>query len=69
MKFASIFRDNSTSIGIVNSTAGRIRPIAGVTDMVDLIAHYADIEPSLASNTQGIALCEVKLAAPIVTPR
>jgi len=69
MKFASIFRDNSTSVGIVNSATGRIRPIAGVTDMVDLIARYSDIEPSLASNTQGIALSDVKLAAPIVTPR
>jgi 2-keto-4-pentenoate hydratase/2-oxohepta-3-ene-1,7-dioic acid hydratase in catechol pathway len=69
MKFASIFRDNSTRVGIVNSASGRVRPVAGVTDMVDLIARYADIEPSLASNTQDIALADIKLAAPIVTPR
>src|SRR5258708_30876439 len=69
MKFASIFRDNSTSVGIVNSANGRIRPVAGGTDMVDLIARYADIEPSLASNTPDIALADTKLAAPVLTPR
>src|SRR3984893_9290130 len=69
MKFASTILGNSTRFGIVDSAAGRIRPLAGVTDMVDLIARYADIEPSLVSNTPEIALSEVKLAAPIVTPR
>jgi 2-keto-4-pentenoate hydratase/2-oxohepta-3-ene-1,7-dioic acid hydratase in catechol pathway len=69
MKFASMFLGNSASVGIVDSAVGRIRPLAGVSDMVDLIARYADIELSLPSNTQEIALADVKLAAPIVVPR
>jgi 2-keto-4-pentenoate hydratase/2-oxohepta-3-ene-1,7-dioic acid hydratase in catechol pathway len=69
MKFASILHDSSTSVGIVNSATGRIRPITGVIDMIDLIARYADIEPLLAFNTEEIALSDVRLAAPIATPR
>jgi 2-keto-4-pentenoate hydratase/2-oxohepta-3-ene-1,7-dioic acid hydratase in catechol pathway len=59
MKFASFVRGNSNSVGIVDAAAGRVRPIAGVTDMVDLITHYADIKASLASNTQEMALADV----------
>jgi 2-keto-4-pentenoate hydratase/2-oxohepta-3-ene-1,7-dioic acid hydratase in catechol pathway len=69
MKFASFVRANSTSVGIVDVAAGRVRPVAGVADMVDLITRYADIERSLASNTEAIALSDVTLAAPIVLPR
>jgi 2-keto-4-pentenoate hydratase/2-oxohepta-3-ene-1,7-dioic acid hydratase in catechol pathway len=69
MKFASFVRANSTSVGIVDVAAGRVRPVAGVADMVDLITRYADIERSLASNTEAIALSDVTLAAPIALPR
>jgi 2-keto-4-pentenoate hydratase/2-oxohepta-3-ene-1,7-dioic acid hydratase in catechol pathway len=68
MKFASFVRGNSTSVGIVDAAAGRVRPIAEVTDMVDLITRYAEVKASLASATQEIALADVKLAAPIALP-
>jgi len=69
MKFAIIYRDGSLSVGIVDAAAGRVRPVNGVTDMVDLITRYADIKTSMASGAPELALSDVKITAPIVVPR
>jgi 2-keto-4-pentenoate hydratase/2-oxohepta-3-ene-1,7-dioic acid hydratase in catechol pathway len=69
MKFASFVRGNATSVGIVDAAAGRIRPIAGVADMADLIARYADLKGALASSKEEIGLADVKLVAPIMPRR
>ncbi len=47
-----------------------MRPVAGVTDMVDLIARYETLKPKLAStDAPALAISEVQLHAPIATPR
>jgi 2-keto-4-pentenoate hydratase/2-oxohepta-3-ene-1,7-dioic acid hydratase in catechol pathway len=68
MKFASFSHKGSTHIGLVDASAGRVRPISGVTGMVDLIARFDQIKSSLKTDGADIALSDVKLLAPIATP-
>ena len=69
MKLASYTHQGSKHLGVVDSAAGTVRPIIGVTDMVDLIARYDSLKPMLASAGPALALSEVQLRAPIETPR
>jgi len=84
MKFASFYRDGALNVGIVDAAAGRVRPVNGVTGMIDLVARYADIKPSIikeaiiketiiketmASGAQDLALGDVRVTAPIPVPR
>ena len=69
MRFASFYRGSSLGVGIVDAAAGRVRPVSGVSDMIDLVARYADIKASMASGAPDLALGDVKLAAPIPVPR
>ncbi|MGL5164745.1 MAG: fumarylacetoacetate hydrolase family protein [Afipia sp.] len=68
MKFASFSYKDSTHLGIVDSTAGSVRPIDGVNDMVDLVARYDQLKSSLKTDAP-IALTDVRLLAPIAIPR
>ena len=70
MKFACFYRDGSLSVGpLCDAAAGRVRPVNGVTDMVDLMTRYADIGAALASGAPDLALSDVRIAAPIAVPR
>jgi 2-keto-4-pentenoate hydratase/2-oxohepta-3-ene-1,7-dioic acid hydratase in catechol pathway len=68
MKFASFSHKGSPHIGIVDVAAARVRPVSGVSGMVDLISRYDQIKSSLKSDGADLALSEVKLLAPIATP-
>ncbi len=68
MKFASFSYKDSTHLGIVDSTAGSVRPIDGVNDMVDLVTRYDQLKSSLKTGAP-IALTDVRLLAPIAIPR
>lgn len=68
MKFASFSYQGSTHVGVVDAAAGRVRPVSGITGMVDLIARYDEIKSSLKSGGTDIALSDVKLLAPIAVP-
>jgi 2-keto-4-pentenoate hydratase/2-oxohepta-3-ene-1,7-dioic acid hydratase in catechol pathway len=69
MKFASFYRGGSLGVGIVDVAAGRVRPVSGVSDMIDLVTRYADIKASVASSAPDVALNDIKLTAPIMVPR
>lgn len=68
MKFASFSYKDSTHLGIVDATAGSVRPIDGVSEMVDLVTRYGQLKSSLKTGTP-IALTDVRLLAPIALPR
>jgi 2-keto-4-pentenoate hydratase/2-oxohepta-3-ene-1,7-dioic acid hydratase in catechol pathway len=68
MKFASFSYKDSTYLGVVDSAAGSVRPIDGVTDMVDLVTRYDQLKSSLKTGAP-VALADVKLLAPIALPR
>ena len=69
MKLAC-FLDNSTPrVGIVDESAGLIRPVAGVQDMIDLIERYAELKDGLRTEGDGIPLSSARLLAPIPNPR
>lgn len=68
MKFASFSYKDSTCLGVVDSAAGNVRPIDGVTDMVDLVTRYDQLKSSLKTGAP-VALADVKLLAPIAVPR
>ncbi len=68
MKFASFSYKDSIHLGIVDSTAGSVRPIDGVNDMVDLVTRYDQLKSSLKTGAP-IALTGVRLLAPITVPR
>lgn len=67
MKFASFSYKDSTHLGIVDATAGSVRPIDGVSEMVDLVTRYGQLKSSLKTGTP-IALTDVRLLAPIALP-
>jgi 2-keto-4-pentenoate hydratase/2-oxohepta-3-ene-1,7-dioic acid hydratase in catechol pathway len=69
MKLASYTHQGSHHLGVVDSAGQTVRPITGVTDMVDLIARYDTLAPMLASAGPALALSEVRLNAPIAAPR
>jgi 2-keto-4-pentenoate hydratase/2-oxohepta-3-ene-1,7-dioic acid hydratase in catechol pathway len=68
MKFATFSYQGSNHVGVVDEAAGRVRPVGGVADMVDLIARYDALKSSLGSGGD-IALGDVKLLAPIPVPK
>ncbi|MBN9598152.1 MAG: fumarylacetoacetate hydrolase family protein [Afipia sp.] len=68
MKFATFSYQGSDHVGVVDASAGRVRPVSGVADMVDLIARYDALKSSLGSGAD-IALGDVKLLAPIPVPK
>lgn len=68
MKFATFSYQGSNHVGLVDDVAGRIRPVRGVADMVDLIARYDTLKSSLPTGAE-IALGDVKLLAPIPVPK
>ncbi len=69
MKLASYSRDGRSHVGSVNEANKTIRPIAGVRDMIDLIERFDDLAAAVAAQGEELPLAEVKLLAPIVTPR
>jgi 2-keto-4-pentenoate hydratase/2-oxohepta-3-ene-1,7-dioic acid hydratase in catechol pathway len=69
MKFASYSYQGSKHLGIVDSEAKTVRPIAGVTDMIDLIARYDALKSGLSSAAATHPLADVQLHAPIEAPR
>ncbi|MBN8969780.1 MAG: fumarylacetoacetate hydrolase family protein [Rhizobiales bacterium] len=68
MKFATFSYQGSNHVGVVDEAAGRVRPVSGVADMVDLIARYDALKSSLPT-AADIALGDVKLLAPIPVPK
>ena len=68
MKFATFSYQGSRHVGVVDDVAGRIRPVSGVSGMVDLIARYDALKSALATGAD-IALGDVKLLAPIPVPK
>jgi 2-keto-4-pentenoate hydratase/2-oxohepta-3-ene-1,7-dioic acid hydratase in catechol pathway len=70
MKFAC-FADNSTQrIGIVDAEGSSLQPLdLPIRDMVELIERYDEIKPSLKESGPSIPLSQVKLLAPIPSPR
>lgn len=68
MKFATFSYQGSNHVGVVDEAAGRVRPVSGVADMVDLIARYDALKSSLPTGAD-IALGDVKLLAPIPVPK
>jgi 2-keto-4-pentenoate hydratase/2-oxohepta-3-ene-1,7-dioic acid hydratase in catechol pathway len=69
MKFATFSHKGIEMIGSVDAKGLNVVPIAGVTDMLDLIARFAEIRPGLASSQPSIAIADVELRAPITVPR
>ena len=69
MKFATFFLDGAERVGTVDAACGRVRPLAGVADMLDLIARADEILPRLDPTAPAIPLVDVTLRAPIPTPR
>lgn len=68
MKFATFVYRGRAQVGVVDVAAGRVRPVAGISDMIDLVARYSELMPSMYVG-DGLAVAEVKLIAPIATPR
>lgn len=69
MKLASFSHNGTRQIGQVNETSQSVRPIAGMTDMVDLIGRFDEVSSSLNRKGTDIALSEITLLAPIAEPR
>lgn len=69
MKFAAFIHKGVEKIGLVDAQGLNVVPIAGATDMIDLIARFAEIGPGLTSSQPAIAIADVKLRAPIAVPR
>ena len=69
MKFASFSRNGRVQVGTVDEANKTIRPIEGVSDMLDLIERYDDLGAALAAGGEPLPLSDVTLVAPIVTPR
>jgi 2-keto-4-pentenoate hydratase/2-oxohepta-3-ene-1,7-dioic acid hydratase in catechol pathway len=69
MKFAAFTHKGTELIGMVDAGGLSVVPIAGVADMVDLIARFAEIGPRLTPSQPAIALADVRLLAPIAVPR
>ncbi len=69
MKFATFTYQGAEHVGIVDVASNSVRPIAGVTDMVDLVTRYASLKSELSHDGASIALSDVQLLAPIAVPR
>jgi 2-keto-4-pentenoate hydratase/2-oxohepta-3-ene-1,7-dioic acid hydratase in catechol pathway len=70
MKFACFSRDGQRGLGLVDAEASRIHPLdPSVGDMVELIERYDALRPSLRAVGPGLPLADVKLLAPIPSPR
>ena len=69
MKFATFAYQGADHVGVVDASAGCVRPVAGVVDMVDLVTRYASLKADLPQDGASIALPDVRLRAPIAIPR
>jgi len=69
MKFAAFRSHGADRIGLVDADGASIRPLEGVTGMVDLIERFDALQPTLRSPGSPIPLAEVRLHAPIALPR
>ena len=69
MKFAAFAHEGAEMIGMVDTDGRNVVPIAGVSDMVDLIIRFAEIGPEPASSQASVAIADVELRAPISVPR
>jgi 2-keto-4-pentenoate hydratase/2-oxohepta-3-ene-1,7-dioic acid hydratase in catechol pathway len=69
MKLACFSHSGAQRVGIVDEANDRVRPIAGVSDMGDLISRFDALNPKLAAEAEGLPLADVKLFAPIPSPR
>jgi 2-keto-4-pentenoate hydratase/2-oxohepta-3-ene-1,7-dioic acid hydratase in catechol pathway len=68
MKFATFEHNGQRHVGLLRSDAKAVRPI-DVTDLVEVIARFDALKPSLSSGVESIPLGEVRLLAPIPEPR
>jgi len=71
MKLATFRHAGTRAVGIVDPAAGRVWPLAGIDDMLDLIRRYDELKRPLeagARTGRGIPLAEVRLEAPIPRP-
>jgi 2-keto-4-pentenoate hydratase/2-oxohepta-3-ene-1,7-dioic acid hydratase in catechol pathway len=69
MKFAAYTHQGVDRIGVVAVDGSRIRPLDGVTDMVDLIERFGQLKSQFASPGSSLPMAEVRLRAPIAVPR
>ena len=69
MKFATFAYQGADHVGVVDASAGCVRPVAGVVDMIDLVTRYASLKADLPQDGASIALPDVRLRAPIAIPR
>jgi 2-keto-4-pentenoate hydratase/2-oxohepta-3-ene-1,7-dioic acid hydratase in catechol pathway len=70
MKFASFELDGRVQVGRIDVDKHRLYPLGGaVRDMVDLIERYGALLPNLSGESGAIALDEVRLIAPLPSPR
>jgi len=69
MKLASFSRDGRLQVGSVNEANKTIHPIEGVRDMIDVIERFDCLAAALSAKGEELALADVNLLAPIVTPQ
>ena len=69
MKLATFSHEDVRHVGRVDEAAGRVFPLTGVADMVDLIAGWDAVDRNAMATGPGLGLSEVKLLAPIPLPR
>jgi len=75
MKLATIRREGSAQVALVDSDAGRAWPVAPPAwapasfGMLDVIRGFRDLRDALRPEGAGIPLSEVELLAPIPQPR
>jgi 2-keto-4-pentenoate hydratase/2-oxohepta-3-ene-1,7-dioic acid hydratase in catechol pathway len=68
MKFATFEHDGLRRVGLLLPDSDTICPI-DAADLVEVIANFDALKPSLHSVTESIPLAEVRLLAPIPAPR
>ncbi|HVL73957.1 MAG TPA: fumarylacetoacetate hydrolase family protein [Beijerinckiaceae bacterium] len=69
MKLATFLHDSEPRVGLVDEAAGRIRPVAGVRDMLDLVERWNEVKGRLRGEGDGVPLASARLLAPIPQPR
>src|ERR1700754_3902393 len=69
MKLARYSLNGSVHIGRIDETAQTITPLAGVTDMVDVIARIGAVGARANGAAQAVPLSSVTLLAPIPAPQ
>jgi 2-keto-4-pentenoate hydratase/2-oxohepta-3-ene-1,7-dioic acid hydratase in catechol pathway len=69
MKFAAYSHQGIDRIGVVDATESHIRPVDGVTGMVDMIERFGQLKSELASPGRSLPMADVRLRAPIAVPR